>query len=177
MAVERLGNIVGSRAVANIIPVLCGFVGVAITNLPFSVFGNWVPAPMYALMPIYFWCLVRPDLMSPGWAFMIGLVHDVISGEPPGIWAASFVATYAVVDRQRDAFAGLSGWGAILGFATAALVACTTQYGISSIYRWQVLPIEGSLKEFAVTSLLYIPAALVLGWLHRRMVGPLRSEF
>ncbi len=174
---ERMGSLTGTRFFASIIPVLCGFLGVIITNLPFSIFGSWIPAPMYALMPIYFWCLVRPDLMTPGWAFIIGLVHDIISGEPPGIWAASFIATYAIVDRQRDAFAGLSGWGAILGFATAALVACTTQYGISSIYRWQVLPVSGSIKEFAVTSLLYIPVALALGWLHRRFVGPLRSEF
>ena len=176
-AVERMGSITGNRFLASAIPVLCGFLGVIATNLPFSVFGSWVPAPMYALKPIYFWCLVRPDLMTPGWVFIIGMAHDIVSGEPAGIWAASFVATYAAVDRQRDAFAGLSGWGAILGFATAALIACTTHYGISSLYRWQVLPVSGSIKEFAVTSLLYIPVALALGWLHRRLVGPLRSEF
>ena len=120
---ERMGSIMGSRFLLNGIPVLCGLLGVAITNLPFSILGSWIPSPMYALMPIYFWCLVRPDLMSPGWAFIIGVIHDILSGGPPGIWAASFVATYAVIDKQRDAFAGLSGWGAILGFATAALVA------------------------------------------------------
>lgn len=174
---ERMGNIPGTKFIANAIPVTCALLGVVITNLPFSAFGSWIPAPMYALMPIYFWCLVRPDLMSPGWAFVIGMAHDIISGEPPGIWAAAFVATYAAVDRQRDAFAGLSGWGAILGFATAALIACTTHYAISSMYRWQMLPVSGSVKEFAVTSLLYIPVAFILGYLHRRLVGPLRSEF
>jgi rod shape-determining protein MreD len=177
MPVERMGNIFGSRFLANLIPVLFGLLGVMITNLPFSLFGSWVPSPMYALMPIYYWCLVRPDLMSPGWAFVIGVAHDIVSGEPPGIWAASFVAMYAVVDRQRDAFAGLSGWGAILGFATATLVTCTTHYLIFALYRWQVMPVSGSIKEFAVTSLMYVPALFVLGWVHRRLVGPLRSEF
>jgi len=174
---ERLGNIFGGRFLASIIPVLCGLLGVLLTNLPFSLFGNWFPSPMYALMPIYFWCLVRPDLMSPGWAFVIGVAHDVISGEPPGIWAASFVATYAIIDKQRDAFAGLSGWGAILGFATGTLVACSTHYVINSLYRWQLMPVSGSVKEFAVTALMYFPALFLLGWLHRRLVGPLRSEF
>lgn len=176
-AVERMGSVMGGRFFSNSIPVLCGLIGVVLTNLPFSVFGSWVPAPMYALMPIYFWCLVRPDLMSPGWAFIIGVAHDVVSGEPPGVWAASFVATYAVIDKQRDAFAGLSGWGAILGFATAALVACITHYAAFSLYRWQLMPVTGSVKEFAVTSLMYIPAAFFLGGIHRRLVGPLRSEF
>ena len=172
-----MGNLAGSKYIASAIPVVCGFLGVIVTNLPFSVFGSWLPAPMYALMPIYFWSLVRPDLMTPVWIFIIGLTHDVISGEPPGIWAGAFVATYAVIDRQRDAFAGLSGWGAILGFATASLVACTANYAISCLLDWMWLPASGLAKEFAVTSLLYIPVALALSWLHRHFVGPLRSEF
>jgi rod shape-determining protein MreD len=176
-AVERMSNFMGSRFFANSIPVLCGLLGVVITNLPFSLLGSLVPSPMYALMPIYFWCLVRPDLMSPGWAFIIGVAHDVVSGGPPGIWAASFVATFAVIDRQRDVFAGLSGWGAILGFATAMLMACTAYYAIFCLYHWQVMSISDPIKELAVTSLLYIPVAYILGWVHRRFVGPLRSEF
>ena len=166
-----------SRFFANAVPVLLGLVGVVITNLPVSIFGNWVQSPMYALMPVYYWCLVRPDLMSPGWAFMIGLAHDVISGEHVGIWAASFVATYALVDKQRDAFAGLSGWGAVLGFATAALVACAVNYAINALYEWQLLPVNGSIKVFAVTSLMYAVVLPLLGLVHRKLVGPLRSEF
>ncbi|HEY0281737.1 MAG TPA: rod shape-determining protein MreD, partial [Rhizomicrobium sp.] len=110
----------GGRFLASIVPVSCGVICVFAANLPFSFMGPWVPSPLYALMPVYFWCLVRPDLMSPAWAFLIGVLHDILSGGPPGVWAASFVATYAVIDRQRDAFAGLSGVAALLGFATAA---------------------------------------------------------
>ncbi len=174
---ERLGGFLHSRFFANAMPVLFGLIGVVITNVPVSLIGVWIPSPMYALMPVYYWCLVRPDLMSPGWAFAIGVVFDVLSGGPPGIWAASFVATYAAIDRQRDAFAGLSGWGAILGFATAALIACTAHYMIFSLYWWRLLPVSGSIKLFAVTSLIYIVVVPLLGWTHRRVVGPLRSEF
>jgi len=172
-----MGGVTGGRFFSNAIPVLLSFLGVIVTNLPFSILGSWIPSPMYALMPIYYWCLVRPDLMSPMWVFLIGVIHDMLSGGPPGIWAASFVATYAVIDRQRDAFAGLSGWAAIFGFATAALAACIVQYLIYSIYMWQLMPVSGSIKEFAVTSLLYVPVAFLLAWIHHRFVGPLRSEF
>ncbi|MDE2182748.1 MAG: rod shape-determining protein MreD [Alphaproteobacteria bacterium] len=172
-----MGNIIGGRLIASIIPVLCGIVGVFVSNLPFSFLGGWFPAPLYALMPIYFWCLVRPDLMSPGWAFVIGVLHDMLSGGPPGIWAASFVATYALVDKQRDAFAGLSGWGALLGFATASLMCCACGYLFYVFYRWQWLPISPYMKEFAATVLLYAPVAVGLGAVHRKLVGPLRSDF
>lgn len=172
-----MGNIFGGRIFASTLPVLCGLIGALASNLPFSILGDWFPAPLYALMPIYFWCLVRPDLMSPGWAFVIGVLHDMLSGGPPGIWAASFVATYALIDKQRDAFAGLSGWGVLLGFGTAALMACLSGYMILVFYRWQWLPVSPYLKEFAVTVLLYGPVAVALSAIHRKLVGPLRSDF
>ncbi len=174
---EHANNFFGSRFLASIAPVLCGVIGVFAANLPFSFLGSWVPSPLYALMPVYFWCLVRPDLMSPAWAFLIGVLHDMLSGGPPGIWAASFVATYAVIDRQRDAFAGLSGVGALLGFAAAALIACGAAYFIFALYHWRVLPLTPYIKEFAVTVLFYAPVLFVLGAIHRHLVGPLRSDF
>ncbi|MDE2134390.1 MAG: hypothetical protein KGJ49_07300 [Alphaproteobacteria bacterium] len=174
---EHANNFFGSRFLATITPVSCGVIAVFAANLPFSFLGPWVPSPLYALMPVYFWCLVRPDLMSPVWAFMIGVLHDMLSGGPPGIWAASFVATYAVIDRQRDAFAGLSGVGAVLGFAAAALIACGAAYFIFDLYHWRVLPLTPYIKEFAVTVLFYAPVLFVLGAIYRHLVGPLRSDF
>jgi rod shape-determining protein MreD len=174
---ERAGFMFSSRIFANTIPVLLGILGAVVANLPVSILGGAVPAPLLALMPIYFWCLVRPDLMSPAWAFGIGVLEDILSGGPPGIWGAAFVMTYAVIERQRDVFAGLSGFGAMLGFATAASVACGSAYVIVSIYHWHVLPLAPIVSELAVTVLFYLPIAALLGLVHRQLVGPLRSDF
>jgi rod shape-determining protein MreD len=167
----------GTKVFAPVIPVLFGLLGAIIANIPVSAFGGWMPPPLLALMPIYFWCLVRPDLMSPIWAFAIGVLQDLMSGGPPGIWAASFVAMYALLDRQRDVFAGLSGWGAVLGFATAALTVCSTAYVILAVYDWSLRPLPPFAMQFAVTVIVYVPLAFVLGFVHRRLVGPLRSDF
>src|SRR5215469_13581361 len=110
---ERAGFMFSGRFLANTLPVLLGILGAVVANLPVSFLGGQVPAPLLALMPVYLWCLVRPDLMSPAWAFLIGVLEDVLSGGPPGIWGASFVVAYAMIDRQRDVFAGLSGFRAI----------------------------------------------------------------
>ena len=83
-----------------------------------------VPSPLLGLVPVYFWCLVRPDLMTPPRVFAIGVLEDILSAVRPASGTLSFVITYAVIDRQRDAFAGLPGLGAVLGFATAALITC-----------------------------------------------------
>jgi rod shape-determining protein MreD len=160
-----------------VVPVFLGVLGVLVANLPVSVFGGLVPSPLLALMPVYFWTLVRPDLMPPVAVFGIGVLEDLLSGGPPGIWAASFVVCYALIDRERDTFAGLSGVGAVLGFAAAMSATAATAYAIVSVYYWRFPPFALLLVEIAVTVLWYIPGAAFLNWVHRRFVGAARSEF
>ncbi len=173
---DRLFPLLG-RALAGATPFFCGVVAVALANVPVSLLGGQVPAPLLALMPVYFWCLVRPDLMPPAVAFAIGVLQDLFSGGPPGVWAASFVAAYALVDRERDSFAGLSGVGAILGFAAAMLVATGAAYVIVAIYYASLPPLSPFVVQISLSMIFYVPAAFVLGWLHRHFVGPLRSDF
>ena len=67
---DRIGFSIGS-VFAAVIPFFCGIVGALIANMPISIFGGHLPPPLLALMPVYFWCLVRPDLMPPWVAFAI----------------------------------------------------------------------------------------------------------
>ena len=165
-----------SVMMAAMVPFFCSIIAVALANLPVSLLGGLVPPPLLALMPVYFWCLVRPDLMPPALAFAIGVLEDLFSGGPPGVWGASFVAAYWLIDRERDSFAGLAGIGAILGFGAAMLMTSTTAYFIVSIYYGRLPPISPLIVEITVSVLFYVPAAFILGWIHRRFVGALRSD-
>ncbi|HXL99407.1 MAG TPA: rod shape-determining protein MreD [Rhizomicrobium sp.] len=173
---ERLGtSISGTFAAA--VPFVCGLLGVIVTNIPVSVLRGTVPPPLFSLMAIYFWCLVRPDLMPPAAAFALGVLEDFLSGGPPGVWALSFVITYALIDRERDAFAGLSGFAALLGFAASMLVASMSAWLIASFVYGRFPPLVPLSIEFAVSVVVYIPMAMLFGLIHRHLVGPLRSEF
>ncbi len=174
---ERVGNLMGGRIVSSIIPVFLGILGVLIGNFPVSFFGGLLPSPLFAFMPLYFWAMVRPDLMTPFWVFVLGVLEDLLSGGPPGVWAASFLAAYFLIDRQRDMLAGLSGITAIIGFAVSALAACASAYVIVSVYDWQILPLAPVMAELAMTVIAYVFVVFVLGGIHRRFVGPLRSDF
>ncbi len=159
------------------IPFFLALFLVIVANVPVSVTGGIVPPPLLALMPVYYWCLVRPDLMPPFAVLIIGMLQDLLSGSPPGVWTVSFVAAYALVDRERESFAGLSGVGAILGFAAAMLVAGATAYVIMAVlYCWGLPPLEPILIEIAVSVIFYIPVAVLLGFLHRRLIGSARSD-
>lgn len=171
---ERASVMVGG-VVAAIIPFVCGLIGVVVANIPVSVTSGLLPPPLLALMPVYFWCLVRPDLMPPWAAFVLGLLQDVFSGMPPGVWAAAFIAAYALVDRQRDSFAGLSGWAAILGFGIAALLANVCAYLLVAFYFRQLPSFTAALSLLIVTVVLYMPAVFLLGIIHRRLVGSART--
>jgi len=172
---DRLGfSFLG--AFGSVIPFLCALLGVIVANVPISVSGGIVPPPLLALMPIYYWCLVRPDLMPPFAVFIIGVLEDLLSGSPPGVWTVAFIAAYALVDRERESFAGLGGAGAILGFAAAMLVAGASVYGIIAIYYWNLPPLGPILVEIAVSVVFYIPIVVLLSFVHRRLVGSARSD-
>jgi len=166
----------GARLAAALVPFVCGLLGVVFSNLPITLFGGLVPSPLLGFIPVYFWCLVRPDLMTPAATFAIGILQDVMSGGPPGIWTLSFIVAYVVIQRQRDAFAGLAGVAAVLGFATATLIVCAVAY-LTTAALYHPAPLGPIVAELAITVLFYVPGAFVVGSLHRRLVGPLRSDF
>ena len=159
---ERLG-FSASGMMSGLVPFLCSVIAVASPILPVSFFGGLVPPPLAGADAGLFLVLVRPDLMPPALAFAIGVLEDLFSGGPPGVWAASFVAAYALIDRQRDSFAGLSGIGAILGFAAAMLVTATTAYVIVAIYYARLPPVAPWSWRSRVSVLFYVPVAVRAG--------------
>lgn len=178
-SLERAGTVLRFRFLVVLIPLLCGLFFVFIANIPISLLG--VPPPLLALVPVYFWCLVRPDLMTPAAALTIGFAEDVLSGGPPGVWTLAFVLTYALVARQRDSFAGLSGLVAVVGFAAATAFACAIAWFTVAALAFltpgaHLPPLTPIIGELAMTVLFYAPTALVVGWLHHRLVGASRGD-
>jgi rod shape-determining protein MreD len=165
-----------ARFFASPVPFVLVVILVMFANVPVSLTGGMLPSPALALAAIYFWVLVRPDLMPPAAVFAIGLLEDLLSGGPPGLWAAGFLAAYALTDRQREILAGLSGLGAIIAFAGAMLVAATTAYLLALAVYFRLAPLPTLLLESVSTVVFYPMIALVMRWVHRRVVGPMRRE-
>ncbi len=173
---ERPGTSGSLKFFAALVPLICGLFCAFLSNIPVSILGGVVPPPLLALVPVYYWCLVRPDLMTPAAALAVGFAEDVLSGGPPGVWTLAFVLTYALVARQRDSFAGLSGLAAVLGFAAAALAACTSAWLTVAVLHAHLPPLAPILSELAMTVLFYIPTAYVIGMIHHWLVGAARGD-
>lgn len=164
------------KALQYIIPFLAAAFGIFVGTVPLTLFGRGIPSPLFALMPVYFWALVRPDVMKLPWVFLIGVLQDLFSGGAPGIWGMGFIAAYVLIDRQRDNLAGLSGMGAIIGFSGVMLVTSVAAYVSHALFYQQLLPVSPFVVQFAITVLLYIPGAYLIGAAHRRFVGPMRED-
>ena len=165
------------RPLAVSLPVFLAVMAVIAVNLPISLTGGLLPAPLLALAPVYFWALIRPDLMPPAAVLLIGLLEDLLSGGPPGLWACGFIAAYFFADSQREQLAGLSGIGAVLGFAAAMFVTGTVAYLLASLVYWQPAPVAPLLLTATVTVAFYPLAAWFMSWLQRRVLGAMRGEF
>jgi rod shape-determining protein MreD len=181
VSLERAVTFNRFRILVMLTPFVCGLACTLLTNIPISLLGGIVPPPLLALVPIYFWCLVRPDLMTPAATLAIGFAEDLLSGGPPGVWTLSFVLTYALVARYRDSFAGLAGLAAIIGFAAASSFACAMAYFIVAALAFLTPgahspPIGSSVSELAMTVLFYAPTVLVVSWLHHKLVGASRGD-
>ena len=165
-----------ARLLASVTPVSCALFFVGLVDLPVSFTGALMPAPVLALAPIYFWGLVRPALMPPMAVLLLGLTEDLLSGGPPGIWAAGFLAAYAFAVRQREMLASLAGAGAVLGFAAATFLSAATAYLLASLVYWRPAPFGALLLQSAITVLFYPPIALLLSRVHLALVGASRSD-
>jgi rod shape-determining protein MreD len=164
------------RIFATVLPALMAVIAVMAVNLPISLTGGLLPAPLLALAPVYFWALIRPDLMPPLVALLIGLLEDLLSGGPPGLWATGYVAVYIFADRQRDSLAGLSGIGAVLGFASAMFIAAGVAYVLAALVYWRMPPVAPLMLTAIVTIAFYPLAAWFMSWTQRRVVGAMRGE-
>lgn len=165
------------RFFAALVPLGLVLVGSLLANIPISFTDGFLPAPLFGLMPVYFFALIRPDLMPVGAALLAGGLEDLLSGGAPGVWAMAFVACYIFVDRQRESLAGLASFGAIAGFAAALMVAVTTAFAVVAVYYWHLPHIGPVAATLAANVVWYIPALWLMNKTQHQLVGPLRGEF
>jgi rod shape-determining protein MreD len=164
------------RLFGSLIPAVLAVLFVMLVNMPVSFTGGLLPAPALALGCVYFWTLVRPDLMPASVVLAIGLLEDLLSGGPPGLWAAGYLAAYWLTDRERETFASFHGVAAVVGFAGAMLVAAGAAYGLDALVYLRLAPVPPLLLESVSTVVFYPLIAISMGWVQRRIVGPMRSR-
>lgn len=155
-------------------PVVIGIIATLIAVIPLHLPGGLQVAPLYPLMVVFFWGMHRGDLMTPGRIFFIGLLFDLLSGAPLGLWSLIFLACHAVALVLRDLFgrALRTSWAV---FAITCITASVLAWSMLSIYEWTLINPAPFAVQCMVSVGLYPFFGYAFAFIERYAVSALRA--
>jgi rod shape-determining protein MreD len=163
------GELVG-RVARAATPTALGLFGVFLLAAPLRLVEGRAPTPLIPLIVVYFWSLYSPRHLPAASVFLIGLLQDLLSGGPLGLWPAVYLAIQYVAVSQQKYFLGREWHVVWMGFAAAAIGVSVILWLFMSLLSATLLPIGGLAGQMAVTLALYPIFAAAFSDLHRRVV-------
>ena len=151
-------------------PTLLGVLGVLILAAPIRLFEGFAPTPIIPLVVVFFWSVYGPDYMPPFSVFLIGLLQDLLTGGPLGLWPAVYLVTQFIVMSQRGYFLGREQKVVWIGFALASAGAGTILWLVMSLMSGALLPVRFLLLQMAATIMIYPLFGAAFSELHRRVL-------
>lgn len=124
-------------------------------------------APLYDLMAVYYWAVHRPDLMPFSVVFLIGLLHDAITGAPLGIHSFIFLIGAWMAYSQRRFLVGKSFVVLWIGFLVVCGLAMVIEWLAFSAFFATVMPMAPIVFRALLTGALFPPLAWLLIQVHR----------
>ncbi|MGE0253736.1 MAG: rod shape-determining protein MreD [Alphaproteobacteria bacterium] len=159
------------RVSRGIVPAASVLLLVLVSMLPLPVAGLATVMPAFGLMAIYYWVVLRPDLLPRTVVFALGLVVDALSGLPFGVHALVYLLVHAAMLDQRRFIAGRPFWLFWGGFALVAVAAETGTWIIASLLRGAVLAPAATLTTTLLTIAAFPLATFALVRIQRALVG------
>ena len=137
---------------------------VILSVVPTHIPGYGRIAPILALVSIYHWAIYRPNLLPLFAVFILGLLQDLLTGTPPGLYILVFLTVYGVVLSQRRFFAGKSFTVYWFGFAVVSLVASVESWVIGSAWNFALLDFNAVTFQY----LLSLGIFPIIAWIFLR---------
>ncbi|MEL7490877.1 MAG: rod shape-determining protein MreD [Pseudomonadota bacterium] len=151
-------------------PTVIGIFGVLLLALPVRLAEGLIPTPLLPLVVVFFWSIYGPNYLPSVSVFFIGLLQDLLSGGPLGLWPAVYLLTQYVVLSQRSYFQGREQRVVWIGFAFAATSAALILWMVMSLMRGELLPVGALVGQMMTTVATYPLFAAAFSHLHRRVI-------
>lgn len=125
--------------------------------------------PYLILIAVYYWAIYRPTLIPAPLCFFAGLIYDLITGVPPGLFAGLFVLTFWVVRNQRRFLMGQTYIATWFIFILVALTVSLTEWLMTGLVNmsWG-LPVSWIVKA-GLTGFLFPFISILLIYAHRTL--------
>jgi len=152
------------RFARDLTPFALTFLLLVINAIPFHIPGFAQVAPLLPLIGIYFWTIYRPDLMPAAAVFLIGILHDFLSGLPVGVSGLIFLVVLGAALAQRTFFSGKSFIIVWLGFMMVAGGALALEWILLSVLVGDLVHARSAIYQFGLTAAVFP----ILAWLFTR---------
>lgn len=158
------------RIVMTVLPFVMGIVCVLLSFVPVGRIVGVSGMPAFALMAIYYWAIVRPEMFPVYAVFLVGLLSDLLSDGPIGLWAFVYVLTYIVVLTQR--FLAVNAPFSVfwLGFLMTAGLAGAVGWVAASLIHGTALPLKPVVSQMFTTVVAFPIFAIIFGRIERRVL-------
>lgn len=90
------------------LPMLIALAWTVVFAVPLQVFGVRLPEPVFPLVLVFAWAVVRPSVVAPFAVLLMGLCLDLFWGGPLGLWAVSLLVAFGVILGARSIIIGQS---------------------------------------------------------------------
>lgn len=157
-----------------LVPLASLILAMGLTILPYGFVGGAVATPAFALIPLYFWAVHRPQLLPATLVFLLGLAQDLVTGGPVGLWGVVFLVTLSLTLSQRARLWGLRLRVSTLAFALVALAGLIGGWFCASVFESRFVDIRPMVYQAGVTALVFPPLAFGLMVLEREIARTLR---
>lgn len=157
------------QILATIVPFTTGILFVLIGALPTGMTGWNMVSPLLVLGVVFFWTTSRPTLLPPVAVFILGILHDALSGGPLGLWALVFLLVQFFIVSQRRVLVGISfalGW---VSFMPVVFGAAFFAWAGASIYYGTLVSVTPVLVQAALTLVAYPLVAWISIYFRRRL--------
>lgn len=111
--------------------------------------------PTWPLMVIFLWSGLRPYFMPPIAIFVIGLIQDLLTGAPMGVWALSYLVSIAVFRFRGEEGMPRDLPPIVLRFAGTLLLAHTIAFLAGSVIPGNPANLQPLIIEAAASILMF----------------------
>lgn len=159
-----------SRVVVMVVPFVIGLVCVLLSFVPVARIIGASTMPAFALMAIFYWAVVRPEMFPVYAVFVMGLLTDLLSAGPIGLWAFTYTVIYVLVLTQRFLIINVPFSVFWFAFLVTGLVEGAISWTVASVIYGALLPVRPVLAHVIVTAAVFPLFAFLFGRIERRIL-------
>lgn len=137
------------------LPMLIALAWTVVFAVPLQVFGVRLPEPVFPLVLVFAWAVIRPSVIAPFAVLATGLFLDIFWGGPMGLWAVSLLVAYGVILAARSIIIGQSLPMMVSWYGVTCIVALMTAFLIARMDAGATPSLIVMAWQFVTTIILY----------------------